>query len=1109
MYQRSIETLKNRLKQYKRKYYSNILLKGIIIFFSILLIALVSLVLLEYFGQFSSDIRTVLVYIFLGLGLFSLFRWVAYPVKKLYNIDKELSDEEASRQIGYFFPEIKDKLLNTIQLQNISAENNQLIQASIEQRATSLSSIPFTNAVSYKSNKKYFLRYLLIPLLILLGILLVNIDIFKESSVRLVNYKSEYRPPAPFNFEIANEKLETFRNDAFTLKVETKGEKIPGVAYIYIDGVRRKLTKKESGIFEFEFKQLSRDKSFYLEAAGIRSSDYTLEVNERASLEGLAARLDFPEYLDKSDKTVYNSGSFSVPEGTHVSWQIQTSATDKVIVDFSNDKEIKELAPTSDQKFEFDKVITSSVQYNLMMKNKHGKNKGELAYDLTVIPDKHPQVSLEKYQDTLLYNYLLIGGTISDDYGLTQLKLSYKIIREDMSADQGYDQINLPFQRNQLSQTYFYKFELDSLELDAGDRIEYYVTVWDNDGVNGAKSSRSEIMQFNIPTEEEVDKEINQNTQATNKKIEDVLNKSKEINKETEALKQKLKGKKEVEWEDKKDVKNVLDQHKKLKEEVKDVQEQYEKNRAQQDRFQQPDEELQQKMEQLDKLMKSVMNNEEMKKLMEEMDKMMDEDVDMEELQKKLDELSKKENSLSEEMDRSIELYKQLQFDQKLQQATDKFKELSKEQEKLSKENKNSNLSEEEKEEIKEKQEELNDKTESLKEKLEEMEKLNEELENKHDMDDFSEEMDQIQQEQQQSMDQMEQGKQENASDHQKKAGEKMKEMAQKMEEMAQDMETQELQENIDDLRMILENLVKMSFDQEKLMKEIRDVRQKDPRYITLSQKQLQLNDDAQIIDDSLKALAKRVFQIESFINRELDDMHKYMEGSLEELRERKTSAAAGKQQYAMTSMNNLALMLSEILEQMQNQMAQKKPGDQMCNKPGGGQPKPGQKQGDLNQMMKQLKEDQRKGRDISEQLAKMAARQEMIRRALKEMKEKAGQKEGKDGKKLRDELEELEEMMKESEKDMVNERLDERLKERQEGIRTRLLEAEKAMREQDLDDEREAKTAEEKQRENPPSYDKYIEEKEKQIELLKTIPLDLNPYYKEKVNDYFQNIEK
>ncbi|MCK5705512.1 MAG: hypothetical protein KAI29_30390, partial [Cyclobacteriaceae bacterium] len=100
-----------------------------------------------------------------------------------------------------------------------------------------------------------------------------------------------------------------------------------------------------------------------------------------------------------------------------------------------------------------------------------------------------------------------------------------------------------------------------------------------------------------------------------------------------------------------------------------------------------------------------------------------------------------------------------------------------------------------------------------------------------------------------------------------------------------------------------------------------------------------------------------------------------------------------------------------------------------------------------------------------------------------------------------------IQDKMEQSELDLVNKRLTNQLIRRQREIMTRLLEAEKAQRERELDDEREAQHAKKAERNIPEAFEEYIKAKEKEIELLKTMPPRLNPYYKKEVNEYFKRI--
>ena len=90
---------------------------------------------------------------------------------------------------------------------------------------------------------------------------------------------------------------------------------------------------------------------------------------------------------------------------------------------------------------------------------------------------------------------------------------------------------------------------------------------------------------------------------------------------------------------------------------------------------------------------------------------------------------------------------------------------------------------------------------------------------------------------------------------------------------------------------------------------------------------------------------------------------------------------------------------------------------------------------------------------------------------------------------------------------DLVNKQITAETIERQREILTRLLEAENAMRERELDNEREGETAREYERVLPETFEEYFKAKEKEVELLKTVPPKLYPYYKKEVNEYFKRI--
>jgi hypothetical protein len=200
----------------------------------------------------------------------------------------------------------------------------------------------------------------------------------------------------------------------------------------------------------------------------------------------------------------------------------------------------------------------------------------------------------------------------------------------------------------------------------------------------------------------------------------------------------------------------------------------------------------------------------------------------------------------------------------------------------------------------------------------------------------------------------------------------------------------------------------------------------------------------------------------------------------------------------------------------MQQQMQMSGKGSKSCSKPG----KPGgssqmksmqQLQQQLNEQLKEMREGQKpgekpgsSGQKMSEQLARMAAQQAAIRKQMEsfrdQLKEEGRGNDGNVAKMLED--------MEKTEKDIVNKKITQETIERQQDILTRLLKSEKAEREREEEQRRESTEARDNKISNPENFDQYNKIKNREVELLKTVPPNLNPFYKNKVSEYFYRFE-
>ena len=1134
----SVSTLLLRIQEYRQKYYQNRLLKGLIFSAALLLSVFLAFNALEYFGRFSSGVRGMLFFGFLAVLLFSLYQWVVQPLINLYGLRRPLTNEAAALQIGQYFPEIGDKLLNTLQLQSLTGRQTDLIEASIKQKSSQLLVVRFADAIRFQENKQY-LKYAVYPLAAIAVILLFNPTFFTSSSDRIIHFQKNYTY-APFTFQLNNKELKAFRNDDFVLNLTLEGEALPQAVYLVQNGTRFKLDQAGDRNFSYTFKNVQRDVRFSFDAAGFVSDEYGLKVIERPSLLSFDVNLRYPAYLNKPAEALSNVGNLSVPEGTVVEWNFNTSSTKALALKFDNDSLLYKAENRDDKRFQYRKSVRRSSQYQVMLQNNETPNAEKIGYYLNVIPDKVPVLSLENFQDTTLYNFLVVGGSISDDYGFSQLKLFYSVRRENQPDDNrpALKSIAIPFNKTVNTQSFYFQWYVDSLQLAPGDKIEYYAQVWDNDGVNGPKSARSRIINFAVPEKDKLQEEVDKSAQQTEEQMEKALKKAKSLERDLENLEKRLKTNKELDFQERKQVEDILKKREDLMQEVRSIQDQNKATNEKSKQFSQQSPETQEKLNQLQKLMDDLMDDE-TSKLYKELQKLL-EQKQSERMTKMLERLRNKENNLEKELERTLNLFKKMQMEQKMEKAVEKLDELADKEEKLAE--KTQKTSEEKKsvndkkesdkkkkedgqkspedknagddkqsqnEELKKEQEKIQEEFNKAKEDLDEIEKMGEEIDEKPDTQEAEEKNAEEQMEQ--SKQQLDKQQNSNAAQSQQKAAKSMRKMSESMSQSMMESQMAQMQEDMDALRDILENLITLSFDQEQLMKDFKGVNLQDPRFVTLGQEQLKLQDDAKVIEDSLYALANRVIQIQSFITRELNDMKSYMNESVGSIKDRRINVATSKQQFAMTSMNNLALMLSDVFRQMQQQMAMAMamPGQGKGQQKGKGKGKSaGEMQQELSDQLQKMGEGKsgQGQQGNSEQLARMAAQQAMIRKMIQELMD--AQKGTEMGQKFGNELKELMEKMDQSETDLVNKRVDQDLKKRNKEITTRLLESEKAMREQDEDEKRKGETANQIIRRPPPAFEQYIKEKERQTELLRSIPPAFSPFYKREVDSYFRKYQ-
>lgn len=1011
-----------------------------------------------------------------------------------------MSDKEAAVLIGKFFPEIKDKLLNTLQLTDNLDNNsdNELLIATIEQRTENLKTFNFSEAVNLKENYKY-LKIFGVSFTTLIALIIFFPDFSQKPVERIINYDKFYEKPLPFQVSLQAKEIEVTQGDDLEFKIRVTGEKIPEKFYVNTSVGTRMMTKLSINEFSYVFNNIYQSEKFQITGGEYISPEIKIIVNPSPTLLHYETELNFPKYINRKKETLSGKTRVIVPQGTDVKFIFHTKDVDAMnVIHDSTYHNIK--SEGDDFVYNFKAIQTSKFYVNIS--NKWSENNNPIPFTIEVIPDAYPEIQVQAFNENFS-KQTYYSGLIADDYGFTKLLYHFEVENKPYQSFVKRIDIN----KKETRTSFYYSVDIDTLTIYPGDEIKSYFEIWDNDGINGSKSRRSELFHISVPTRETLDSIADSSEENIISRLEDKTNNLEQLRKDIEEIIKDLMSKKELDWTDKEKIKELLEKEKEIQEEWQKVQEEQKDLQDFMKENELTSEDLLKKQEEINKLFEEVIPDE-MKKLMEEIEKMLS-DMPREKMQQMMQNLKKSNKELQEMMDRNLSLLEQLKVEKDLNELIDKMNDLSEKLQNTDKSN-NDSLS------AKDAENQFN----KLSQELDSIMEKNKGLQEPFNISKDEKMEDEINQDLEEAYEMENNGDDSGSSQKKNDAGKKMKQMA---EQLSMDMMMGGMEQMGEDahlIRILLENVVRSSHEEEKLMDEVGRMKKDDPSLSDKISRQKEIVDNFAMVEDSLRMMAMRQPKIKNFVFTELQLIDQQLGQAMKEMNEMTLTSATSRQQRAMMSMNNLALMLSESLNEMNESMMET---SGSCSKPRNSKKPSKGKQSmknmkdlqeqlgkQLEQLRKEMQQKQQEGKpqqSMSEEFARMAAEQEMLREGMQKMLEEM-KKEGLTGD---DGINEIIKDMEKLEEDLVNKKISNQTMKRNRDILSRMLKAQNAQEEREKEEKRKSEEFRGSfERRNIDELE-YQENLKKQHEFLKMNSIEYQPFYREKINDYFfkKNINK
>lgn len=1112
----------NKLEALVKKEYLSLFLSGLLKF-SIIIISLITLFsLFELVAYSSATVRTFLVFILLALCISSIGYFIVLPLLKYFNAFSKRDYLFSAKKVGRYFPQIKDDLINALQLVSSDKLNtlysSSLADAAFKNVYERSKPIRFESIVNFGDVKK-LLKYAF-TLIIFAILLFAFVPGLQAASNRLANFNQEFIAPARFYFEVFPRNAEITKGDDLNFVVKVKGQ-TPKKVFLALreesqtNFEEHQLQKDSLGNYNYSIKQLRSSLFYYAFAEDIKSDVFEIKVIDHPVMRSLDVKVTSPNYSNIPIVEQKDNGNISALVGSVVE------------INLLANKELKsaqiefEDSAKSDLKIQNNFAqgsfrVKKDNSYVIVLKDLSDKNNLQpVRYFIKSLYDSNPTIELVNPKDNINLandNRVPIETKINDDYGFSKLTLNYKLNSSKYEPAQNeFTSIEITIDKKIKEQIVDYIWNLTQLHPAVEDVFSFYLEVFDNDVISGPKSAKSQIINVRVPSLDEILSKADNTQEVAKDDLQTILKDAEELKKELEKIDQDLKkDKPELTWEEKEKIQQALDKFEKLQDKMKSVSKDLKQMQNELQQNQLLSKETLEKYMELQKLM-DEMTSDDMKKAMQQMQDILQK-MNRNQTQDAMNNLKMDEERFQKSIERTMNLLKRIQIEQKMDELIKRTENAEQKQNELSDQTKDSDLSDQKQsEELSEKQNEISKELDRLEEKIKELaEKMNE-LKNmpKEEMEKLMEKFEQQKNQElsKESSEELKQNQKQSAQKNQQQLSQNMKDIKSVMQQMQEMMQQENQMQTFTDMMRILDNLLSLSKEQEELKNKLQNVDPNSSQFGQNLQKQNDIKKNLNRLLEQMSELSQKTFAITPEMGKALGNANQNMNQSMQSMQNRNGSMATLAQGDAMMNLNEAANLMKSSLESMMQggsgsggmmslmQQLQQMSGQQM-------------NLNNLTQMLQQMQQGQLSQQQQAE-IQRLAQQQDLIRKSLDELNKEA--KQSGESKKIPADLESVVNQMKEVVSDMNTEKLSDELIQKQEKILSKLLDAQRSINERDFEKDRKSKSGQEFTRKSPTELNWSNQEGKEKLkdELNRAVQEGYNRDYEELIRKYFEALQK
>jgi len=1042
----------------------------------------------------------------MGGALVSLFFRPASP-----------SNDDLAVEVGAKFPDVRDRLVNALQVyrkhqHNPEGYSLELADASLAEVATEVHGLEFSRVVDWSPTRKRAKAAAAVAVASVITLAGFSPSL-EKAAWRLTHPSLEVIEGATFRLTVEPGNVEVLKGSNVTLRITSEGEPLSQVT-LHLARVgtltdeTKILSARSPNRFAYEIAGIKDSTEYFVEAKDVKSPAYLIAVIEPPLVRRVQVKLTYPAYSRMGTRTLdENVGEVTALKGTIV--RIEATANKSIeeaalVFNDGTHKPMKVLERELRGEF----VLSKDGSYRVQLTDSKGHtNPDPIDYPLSVIEDQFPIVKITTPgEDIDLDETMRVPLIIEaeDDFGFSRLRLGYKVIKAGSEGDGSpFSYVHLAPQGQTAERVVLtYDWDLSAMNLMPEDVVEYFAEVYDNDTVSGPKRAQSAVYRVRFPSIYEIYQEVAQGQEEVTQSLQEAYERSKALKERLEQFSQKMKRDPHLNWQQRKDLEEAVETQKELREEIEKATKALDEIIQRIEKNDMVTVETLEKYMELQRLLEEIATPE-LRQALEQLRKAL-EQLDPEQLKKAVENFNFNQEEFLKSIERTLAMLKQLQMEQKLDEIVKKTQELLQRQLEINEETQKRPEGQRA-EDLALQEQQIQQDTKALHEALGDLSEKMAEVPNMPaaQLDSLAAMMQkrELSQKMQSAASMLQQGQMKNAQQMGQQISGQLSQMMAALKSAQQQMVQSQKKEVMHALRQASQDLLTLSKRQEGLIGKADALMPSSGKFPELADQQQEMLSGLGRVAEQLYQLSQKTFFVTPEIGKALGRARAEMGHALQNLEERNGPGASRNQGQAMAalneavkelrqSMNSLAGASSAIgLEEMMQRL----------------QAMAAQQQG-INLGTLELSHGGPLTLEEQAALQRLAAQQQALRKSLEQLQKEMGNRS-----EILGRLDQVARDMEQVTEDLQKQNVNRQLIERQRRILSRLLDAQRSMRERDYSPKRQAETARTLARRSPGELPRNLGEREMQWreDLLRAMKEGYTKDYLDLIKQYFEALAK